>query len=295
LRLGENYDRIAGVVMWADDDEDTKEILVELHGQCELNPYDVRKTKKNLICSLQLERQIDDEVFKIAMDDPIVRAAVDYNGWNRGKLYPSLFEAVCGVICAQRTRFSRISQMMGSMCDRVAPKVVVDGDLYAAFPTPWEILEAGEKTLKECGLGFRARRIYQMSEAWVKNRFDRIDIESLGRLELKEKLIGLPGVGTYTANLALNLAAPIRCKASFEEEQTPHIDSFVVGLISTFYFGRREISYEIARNFVIRQWGEQAETIIGMLTTDTEEWTKPLGLNLPVQSGARSSYQKRKR
>lgn len=292
LRLGGSQDRIVGVTMRADDDENTREITVEVHSQYKLKLSDVEKIKRILVCSLQLDRRIDDEVLNIAKKDPIVRAALNYNGWNRGKLYPSLFEATCGVICAQRTRFSRVPQMMGNICNKIGPKVDVDGELYTAFPTPHEILQSGEKTLRECGLGFRAKRIYQVSEAWVVNRLDQVSVGDLGGL--REKLMQLPGVGTYTANLALNLSASVHCKNLPKGELEPHIDSYVLALISTLYFDGRDISREDVMDFVARRWGEQAEVIIGMLTTDTEEWAEHLGFSLSVRSGARSDYEGRK-
>ena len=56
LRLGGSQDRIVGVTMRADDDENTREITVEVHSHYKLKLSDVEKIKRILVCSLQLDR-----------------------------------------------------------------------------------------------------------------------------------------------------------------------------------------------------------------------------------------------
>lgn len=301
LRLGSKLTDIFLMEIIADNEIETKYLSVDIYGAREVTADDTDRIRHTLLKTLHIEspkdpsldRQRTVRLFEIMKKDPIVVAAFDYNGINiRGKLYPTLFEALCGIICSQRATFSRLPTMMGKMASRTTPGVQFKGYIYPAFPYASEIVQKGEDVLRECGLGFRARRIFQLADAWEKNNVD--EMEKSNSLILKEELLRLPGVGPYTANLALTLTGRIDSDDDLSEVSEPHIDSFVRTVIGHFYFNGEVQSEEDTLIFVKNRWGEEAEGIIGHLTTNTHEWATSLGFNLPVRSGAKALYQPEK-
>ncbi|MAT45188.1 MAG: hypothetical protein CL609_22905 [Anaerolineaceae bacterium] len=275
-----NNDDVFLVSMHSDNPLRSTRISYSVYGDKELSDLNAKRIEETLYRSLQLVAPINAKIQDIAKDDPVVLAALNHNGISRGKLYPDLFEALCGIVCAQRASFSRVPKMMGCLAYALAPHIVIDEGEFAAFPRPDEIIRGGLDALVNCGLGFRAKRIYELSKSWIE-----IDLESnlgLSPEDLIPKLQQLFGVGPYTANLAVTLTTG--------KAQAPHIDSYVCALLSHFYFENQEVEESIALKFVIDRWGDAAEKIIDLLTTDTQEWASPLGYELKVKSGAKSKY-----
>ena len=300
LRLGVEPSDIFLIEIIADNEIETTYLAVDIYGARKIINKDVDRILQILLRSLHLDSPHDptitkhrtNRLFEIMKEDPIVAASFNYNGINiKGKLYPTLFEALCGIICGQRMTFSRIPTMMGKMASQTAPGVRFKGYIYPAFPYADEIIQKGEEELRKCGLGFRASRILQLANTWMKNNFE--ELEMTNSPSLKEELLKLPGVGPYTANLALTLTAGIN-NDDLSEMSEPHIDSFVRTLIGYFYFNREIQSEEDTLRFVKSRWGENAEEIISHLTTNTHEWATSLGFKLPIRSGAKALYQPEK-
>ncbi len=284
IRLGDRNTDIFVAEIKADNEVETTNLDVDIYGARQLDSDDIEGIRTTLNRCLRLEDPINNAVFEIAKADRIVAAALNHRGRNRGKLYPNLFEALCGVICGQRISFARLPTMMGRMAKQTAPSVRFGGHTYAAFPNAGEIIDKGEEVLRNCGLGFRSKRIFLMAKAWQQKNFG--ELQDLPLSELRDHLVELPGVGPYTANLALTLTT-----GKYEE---PHIDSFVCTLIGTFYYGGSIQTEKETLRFVKEHWGLAAEPILGILTTDTEEWAAPLGFDLPVRSGAKAKYHEQR-
>jgi len=181
--------------------------------------------------------------------------------------------------------------MMGKMCQFIGPKVKFpNGSEYSGFPSAKEIVDAGPDILKQCGLGFRAKRVFDLSSMWLSKGYSVLEINPPDNVQ--ELLIALPGVGPYTANLATNLTFSLNKKSTISKPKEPHIDSYVKAIISCFYLNGISLDDEELKTYIIGKWGAYSETIVGLLTTDTEEWGSTLGFELPVRSGAKAQYQK---
>ncbi|UCE06446.1 MAG: hypothetical protein JSW07_23270 [bacterium] len=295
LRLRYDHNGIYLAEIVADNELETTSLTVNIYGKGDINKEDLNQLRKVLVKSLRLEstpKRVNQarkrkDITEIIKNDPVVRTAYEYNGINvKGKLYPSLFEALCGIICAQRMVFARIPKMMGKMAEKTAPSIVFNGYLYPAFPYAHEIVAKGENTLRECGLGYRASRVIKMAKAWEQNNLEQ---RGNPKTITMEKLMELPGIGPYTANLALTLTGRNESK-NVHQKSNPHIDSYVRMLIGHLYFDGNVKSEEDTLKFMKSRWGWHAETIISCLTTDSHEWATQLGFKLPVKSGARALY-----
>lgn len=223
---------------------------------------------------------VSGEIARYAEQDKVLAAAIAHRGYGRGKLYPDLFEAICGVVCAQRMAFHRVYGMMEQLAVRFGPSIHIDGHRYWAFPRPDEVMLHSEEEIRSCGLGYRARYILGIARAMggAENTYE--EWCNSGEDALRERLIGLPGIGAYTANLVMSVA--------YGSSKEPHFDSYVKSLVSTFYFDGQEISDHDLEAFVRRRWGRISERVLDLLTTDTEIWARMIGFELKVRSGSRA-------
>ena len=98
--------------------------------------------------------------------------------------------------------------------------------------------------------------------------------------EVIPDLLGIKGVGPYTANLAVNL--------SYGRGGTAHVDTYVTNVIGTLYLNNPNASPEQVAQFIDHRWGAYGEAVLDLLTTDTEVWTAELGVTVGVRSGARA-------
>ena len=111
----------------------------------------------------------------------------------------SPWEAACWAVIVQRSSMLIASRIKQRIAERYGAKVTVDGQVYAAFPPPVSLLEAG-------GLGLPAQK-----EEWLRGlagaALDGVltaeHLRALGPEEALAELRALPGVGPFSAGLIL--------------------------------------------------------------------------------------------
>jgi 3-methyladenine DNA glycosylase/8-oxoguanine DNA glycosylase len=221
------------------------------------------------------------ELDGLAAADPVLAAALRHRGRGMGKLYPDLFEALCGVVCAQRTTFTRIYSMMRNLAlafGEPTPETV-DGAVVHAFPTPAGLAATGEADLRECRVGFRAKTLAHVARFLADRDYSWHHWRARRPGDVIAQLLDVHGIGPYTANLAVNL--------SYGRGGTPHVDSYVTHVVGTLYLNDPAPTAERVTRFLTERWGPHAEAVLDLLTTDTEIWGAELGADIAVRSGAR--------
>jgi len=239
------------------------------------------QVREALVRCLQLDYPYD-EIEALAADDRVLAAALTHRGLGRGKLYPDLFEALCGVVCAQRTSFARIYGMMRKLAEAFGDPTAetVDGATVYAFPTPAQMAAASDEQLRACSVGFRARGLASVATYLAESGYTWQDWKTRDPAEVIPDLLGIKGVGPYTANLAVNL--------SYGRGGTAHVDTYVTNVIGTLYLNNPNASPEQVAQFIDHRWSTHGEAVLDLLTTDTEVWTAELGVTVGVRSGARA-------
>src|SRR6266550_2688393 len=185
----------------------------------------------------------------LAADDRVLAAALAHRGLGRGKLYPDLFEALCGVVCAQRTSFARIYGMMRKLVEAFGEPTAetADGATVYAFPTPAQMAVASEEQLRACSVGFRAKGLASVATYLAESGYTWQDWKTRDPAEVIPDLLGIKGVGPYTANLAVNL--------SYGRGGTAHVDTYVTNVIGTLYLNNPNASPEQVAQFIDHRWG----------------------------------------
>ncbi len=243
-------------------------------------PDGVDQVRKTLVRCLQLDYPYD-QIEALTHDDPILAAAVAHRGLGRGKLYPDMFEALCGIICAQRTVFKRIYTMMSNIAVTFGEQTpeMVDGQPVYAFPTPSALAAVSEEDLRECKVGFRAKGLRNVATYLAEIGYSWDEWRERSPAELVPDLLGIKGVGPYTANMAVNLV--------YGKGGSAHVDTYVVDVIRELYLRDSTATPEQVATFVDERWGTLGEAVLDYLTTDTETWVAMLGMSVNVKSGAR--------
>jgi DNA-3-methyladenine glycosylase II len=216
---------------------------------------------------------------EICEKDPILKAASREIYGAHLRTDPYVFESVVGVIVAQNVQFKRIYQMLKLLCQNFGDSAVFNGKKYYSFPTPQRIAKAPLEKIRACKVGYRDKYIKGVAEKLVQ---EKIDLEKLRDIKetgiIREKLMELPGVGPYTADLVLAIGF---------RRPTFHLDLFTREALYTFYFGGKKVSDKKLITFVNKRWGNWKHHAMLLLTTNTDSWARELGINFRLKSGAK--------
>jgi 3-methyladenine DNA glycosylase/8-oxoguanine DNA glycosylase len=219
-----------------------------------------------------------EEYYKMCKDDPVLMAAEREKRYGRGKLYPDIFEGIIGVILSQNVSFKRIYQMMKNLCLLFGNYILIGNNKYYAFPKPENLANKSIEDIKKAKVGYRAKYIKQIAKKIVDDNIDLESFRLLNNEELRKKLMEFPGIGIYSANLIMRVAF---------NRNVYHIDSYVKKIIESAYFNGRKLSVSEVEQFIQNKWGELAHYAIDALTTNTEVWSRKIGLEINVKSGAK--------
>lgn len=217
---------------------------------------------------------------EICQKDPILKAASEEIYGAHLRTDPYVFESVIGVIVAQNVFFKRIYEMTRLLCEQFGEKQEFNGKAYYTFPTPESLAMADLAKIRACKVGYRDKYIKGVAQKLVKEKIDLDELRKIDNVELiKQKLMELPGVGPYTADLAIAIGFRL---PSF------HLDLFSKEAMYQFYFGGRKVKDETIRKFVDKRWGKWRHHAMLLLTTNTDTWAKKLGKKFRLKSGAKS-------
>ena len=254
-------------------------LRAELTGN-DLGPETIEQVRATLARTLQLDYPYD-RIEELTRDDNVLAAAVAHRGYGRGKLYPDVFEALCGAVCSNRAQFKRIYGMMRNLAAAFGEPTGQDaaGEPLYAFPTPARMAEATEEQLRACAVGFRAKGLASIATTLAAAGYTWHEWSARPPAEVIPDLLTIKGIGPYNANLAVNLA--------FGHGGAAHIDTYVCDVVGRLYLKDPSPKPEQVAAYVEDRWGELAETVLDYLTTDTEIWAAKIGARVGVRSGAR--------
>ena len=124
----------------------------------------------------------------------LIKSAVDISAGLR-ILKQNFFETLISFIISQNNNIPRIKKNVEAISALLGNEFYVGDNVYHAFPTPKQILEAGASALDFCKLGFRTKYILDAAEKVLSGEID----ESV----TKEKLMTIHGVGPKVASCVM--------------------------------------------------------------------------------------------
>ncbi len=118
--------------------------------------------------------------------------------------FPSLFEALVNAVACQQVTLDLGILLLNRLAERFGACVVDRGRPLHAFPTPTDIADASEQSIK--GLGFsgqKARTIKELAARLSDGTLDLRGLDSLGNDEAVERLSSIRGIGRWSAQYVL--------------------------------------------------------------------------------------------
>lgn len=255
-------------------------LLIEVKPSKSITDRELSEIKDTIIWCLSLNEDYR-AFYKLCQKDEILKVALTRRYGSKNKIYPTIFEALIGVICAQNIQFKRLYTMMYNLCAKFGNKITIDNNDYFAFPLPEEISRADLLSVRECKVGYRDKFIKGIADHILKSDINLEHIKELPLEESLKELMKLPGVGPYTANLVLS--------SGTHRKDIIHLDRYVREAMYVFYFNNRKVSDKELIAFSRENWHGFEGLVIDLLTTDTELWSQSLNVNFRFKSGAIST------
>jgi 3-methyladenine DNA glycosylase/8-oxoguanine DNA glycosylase len=233
-----------------------------------------RLTKKALETLIGADQDLE-EFYQLAENDDILKHTVKnlYGMHDTQTAY--LFNSVVLSICLQMAKLDRSEKMMAAVNRVYGDRVEFDGKEIVVEPAAERIsgLKPSEFA-KRCNLGYRAKYIIGAAKMIANGFPDTAQIMGMPPDEAKEKLMELPGVGDYAADII-----------------NPHggfpIDAWSVDVFGKLFFGEEPENAREAIDAVkregLRRWGKFAWLAFFYVAQDLANLSKRLGIPLRMQ------------
>ncbi len=116
----------------------------------------------------------------------------------------SLYELMIISIVLQNATVKRTIQMMNNLFNAFGSKLKFDGKELFAYWNPEDLNEVDEEALRALKVGYRAKMIKRMSEAFAHGEIDELKLRKMNTEDAKQELMKLYGVGPATAQIILS-------------------------------------------------------------------------------------------
>ena len=137
---------------------------------------------------------------RISSTSDLVKSAVEsYRGLRIIRQDP--WECTASFICSSFSNIKRIRANLNLISENFGKRISTGVYQSYSFPAA-EAVSGNLKLLESCGLGYRAKYLFEASKA-ISNGFDVRDIQKLPYAEALEKITQLPGVGRKVADCIL--------------------------------------------------------------------------------------------
>jgi len=212
--------------------------------------------------------------YTLAEKDPILKDTVkDLYGLHNTD-FSTLFASATLSISLQMAPIARSNQMQECLIERYGEVTEFDGKYVRVWPTAKLISKTNvEEIYKDCKWGYRAKFLVKTAEL-IQIGFPTIeDLKQLTPEAAKQKIMELPGIGDYSADL-----------------MNPHggfsIDAWSVDIFGKLFFGKdaetnRSTIEKIKTEGIIR-WGKWARTAFVYVVHDIPRLSKRMGIELRI-------------
>jgi 3-methyladenine DNA glycosylase/8-oxoguanine DNA glycosylase len=122
----------------------------------------------------------------------------------RGMRNNSLYELLIISIILQNATVRRTVQMMNNLFNSYGTKLKFDNKELSTYWSPEDLSKVSEDELRLLKVGYRAKMIKRVSEAFANREIDELKLRQMSTGDAKEELMKLYGVGPATAEIILS-------------------------------------------------------------------------------------------
>ena len=183
-------------------------------------------------------------------DDENLKVASDY-GYGIRILNQEMFETVISFIISANNGISRIKKAVRIISERYGTYIgEYMGRKYYSFPRPEVLAEVDPAELREYArVGFRDVRIVKASQMIRDGYLNFARDMNLDSVELKEKLMEMPGIGPKVADCILLF--------TFHRRETFPVDVWIKRVMETLFIGH-EVPKKLVDNYARDIFGKNA-------------------------------------
>jgi len=197
--------------------------------------------KNYFMADLDLERALE------AIDvDPYIHSAIEkYRGLRLLRQEP--WETLVSFIISANNSIPRIKGLIEKLSSSFGEPQEFQGRIYYSFPEPGALLEAGERALRELGVGFRASYVINAARFVTENPDWEEMVRSLDPDEGREYLKKIRGVGDKIADCVLLYA--------FSRMDVFPRDVWINRVLEKLYFRGDRVPPSRIRTFLLSHFG----------------------------------------
>ena len=116
-------------------------------------------------------------------------------------LNQDLWECIISFIISANNNIPRIKKIIENLSLHYGNKIIWNNKEYYTFPTPEQLSKASVQDLRNLGLGFRDKRVYDTTRDILNKKVDLQELEKMQDVvRIKEQLLTLNGVGEKVAD-----------------------------------------------------------------------------------------------
>jgi len=199
-----NFDgKLLGLKMENKGATDKPTVKLTIYSKKELSDKETEEIVKEVNWRYGFDEDIS-EFFMKFNNDRFLKAAFKRLKGMRNNCTNSLYELLIISIVLQNARVRRTVQMMNNLFNAYGTKLRFDNKELFAYWSPRDLKETSEEELRSLKVGYRARMIKRVSEAFAKDEVDESRIRKMDTEDAKKELMKLYGVGPATAQNVLS-------------------------------------------------------------------------------------------
>lgn len=162
-----------------------------------------KSIKETVYKYFDLERNYEDIKNTLSMVDNDLKKSIEYGSGIR-ILNQDLWETIISFVISANNNIPRIKKIIEKISINYGNKITWNSQEFYTFPTPEELSKASIEDLRNMGLGFRDKYIYEITKRVVTGQMDLNILKKIDDVdELRNELMNLPGIGEKVADCVM--------------------------------------------------------------------------------------------
>lgn len=263
---------LVGIKLTSSGTTEQPGINAELFLKKEPKTEQLIKIKQSLVHDLGADGELA-EFYKLARSDSILKLVIEDLYGMHSTSSSTIFPDALLAILLQMTTFKRSDEMMSCLITKYGEVAQFDGQEVRVWPLPKAIAKHDATELaKACNLGYRAKFVAYLARKLESEKFPTTEeLEKLTTEEAKGRLLELPGIGDYSADII-----------------NPHggfpIDAWSVDVFGKLFYGEepkdRRKAIDGVKKEGLRRWGEWSWMAFFYVVQDLDNLSRKLNIEL---------------
>ena len=213
------------------------------------------------------------QFYRVAKRDKILKHVIGDLYGMHDTFSPNIFSEAVLAILLQMAPLKRSTTMMASFIDVYGEVANFDGKRIKAWPTSRRMAGVSIGELKRtCNMGYRAKSIVKLAKRLEAGDFPTVEqLKDMDPARAKERLLELPGVGDYSADI-------VSPQGGFP------IDVWSVEVFGKLFFRKKPTNNRLAIERVkkegLKRWGKWAWMAFFYVVQDLGNLSRKLGIKL---------------